>query len=357
MVCRIIACAVVCGLLAGMIGCAGEQAVEPVVAPEVAKATETPKVETPKVDTPKVETPKVETPKAETPKVEVPETSTKFDPSAVLVSLGDKKLTMQEVLWRSPKPDARIIVSLAKSWTETQLLYAEAEKRGITSLPKAQFIAELNRKYAFAAEVKKEVAEKIEVSDETALAYYEKVKDNVGFTKGSMSLVHITTNTLKEAKDAIKRIEAGEDFKKVCQDVSIADDARRGGKIRRHPYNIVIKNLGSDIFAALRRAKLEVLVGPEQGKNKDTYEIARKTADKPKSFKELKEQIKSQLLRGDQRKALKAFMGTLEATVPGGVQKSQFLIEAEKSLQQKKNSRGRPRTPARSSRAAKPGGN
>ena len=340
---RIVACAVVCGLLVGVIGCAGEQAVEPVVAPEV--------------ETPKVETPKVEAPKVETPKVEVPETSTKFDPSAVLVSLGDKKLTMQEIMWRTPNPDARMIVSLAKSWTETQLLYAEAEKRGITSLPKVQFIAELNRKYAFATEVKKEVAEKVEVSDEAALAYYEKTKDNVGFMKGSMSLVHITTNTLEEAKDAIKKIEAGEDFKKVCQDVSIADDAKRGGQIRRHPYNIVIKNLGRDIFTALRRAKVGVLVGPEQGKDKDTYEIARKTADKPKPFKELKEQIKSQLLRGEQKKALEAFMGTLEAAVPGGVQRSQFLIEAEKSLPQEKSPRGRSRMGAPSSRTTKPARN
>jgi len=344
---RIVACVVVCGLLVGLIGCAGEQTVEPVVAPDVAKTIETPKIETPKIETPKVETPKVET----------PETSTKFDPSEVLVSLGDKKLTMQQIMWRMPNPDARMIVSLAKSWTETQLLYAEAEKRGITSLPKVQFIAELNRKYAFAAELKKEVAEKVEVSDEAARAYYEKVKDNVGFTKGSMSLVHITTNTLEEAKNAVKRIEAGEDFKKVCQDVSIANDAGRGGKITRHPYNIVIKNLGRDIFTALRRAKIDVLVGPEQGKDEDTYEIARKTADKPKPFKELKEQIKSQLLRTEQREALKTFMGALEAAVPGGVQKSQFLIEAEQSVQKDKRSSGRPRTGTPSSRTTKPARN
>jgi hypothetical protein len=333
---KIISCAIICSVIIGAMGCAGGETAGPVNETPI---VETPAIEEPVVENPVVETPVVETPAAETPVVETPvKTPQGQGADEVIVTIGDKKLTMQNVLWKDPTGDAVEMALLARSWAEIQLLYDEAEKRGITSSPGSQFIAELNRKYAYAAELKKQIIDKVVVTDETALAYYEENKQRYALDwGGAMGLAHITVASEEEAEKAIQRIKDGEQFTKVCREVSIADDAKRGGVIIRNPYSQVQRKLGRYLLKALAEAKIGEVVGPVEGKEEDTYEIARKTLDKPKTFEEMKKAIKRRLLKSEQAKAMLEFMTTLEQAVPGGIQKSQRLIDAEKALQEAKD--------------------
>ena len=65
--------------------------------------------------------------------------------SEVIISWKDKKLTLQQISWMYPSTNNKTIARAANWWLENELLYAEAEKRGITKEPKAKFIAELTR--------------------------------------------------------------------------------------------------------------------------------------------------------------------------------------------------------------------
>ena len=98
-----------------------------------------------------------------------------IDLDEVVVSLGDKQLTLQHILWIEPriKPQAldRHLPRIANWWIDTELLYAEVVKRGLEPGPSVKFLTDMMRKYEFQREFARNVREDPEVTEEEIRDY------------------------------------------------------------------------------------------------------------------------------------------------------------------------------------------
>jgi hypothetical protein len=276
------------------------------------------------------------------------------DASEVIISLGDKKLTMQHLRWLHPDAEGIQIATFARWWLENELLYAEAEKRGITEESKTRFFSEMMRRSVFGRELESRVKDAVKITDKDVLAYYEKNKetDRTLAKPGYLSFSHIRTKTLKEAQAALKRIKAGEDMSRLAKELSISSDGRRGGVIKRpHTYRLVEKRFGTKFLEELRAAKEGELIGPIEVEEDDgyEYEVARKKSEikpVPKPFEEVKDKIQSQLQRREKNKAYQSLLDSLKNKATGKIVKSPRLIEAEKAAaEQRKRLKSPPPKP------------
>ena len=223
------------------------------------------------------------------------------DTSDMLIGYGDKKLTMKQAHWMQTSPNTKKTAEFANWWIENELLYEEAERRGLTEQPRATFIAEAMRKRAFAQVLRSEVTNAVEISDEEAMAHYEKKKgsDLKLMEPGSLSFSHIRTEGLKNAEEALKRIKAGEDINELAKELSTYSDAQQGGVVDKQSYSTVRRFFGTPFFETLLTAKEGDLIGPAHIRG-DTYEVAifkSRIEPRPLPFENVKEQIKSKLKR------------------------------------------------------------
>ena len=275
-----------------------------------------------------------------------------IDDSEVIVSLGDEKLTMEQIKWRYPDPEAYQIVTLANWWIKNELLYAEAVKRGILNQPRAKFLAETGRKGGFAQGLAMQVRDTVEVSDEAIWAYYEKNKntDSRLGKQGSLGFSHVRTGTLEEAKAVLERIKAGENINDLAKELSIDGDAKRGGIVRRMTYKRVKRRFGAEFLEAMTAAEKDELIGPVEVEVEDEdegYEVARKTEEtRPEylPFEEVQHIIKQRLQAEKAKKAFRELVDSLNEEAADRIVKSPRLIEAEKAAVQRPRM-GRSRVP------------
>lgn len=277
--------------------------------------------------------------------------------SQVLVSLGEKKLTTERMDWIQPGADSQKIASIAKWWLENELLYEEAERRGITSEPKARFVAELGMKKALSRELVSRVRDSVEISDEQISIYYQENKDTDPSLKqpGYLSFSHIRTKTLVDANSVLERIKAGEDIAALAKELSISGSAQKGGVAKRYMYRTVKKSFSKKFFEAISTAQAGQLVGPLKIRG-NTYAVARleeKTEPQAFAFEKVKDRIKSNLLRKARAKAFSSLMESLKQQAADRIVKSQRVIEAEKTVA-KKPTRGNVRIKAPGIRSVKP---
>lgn len=259
------------------------------------------------------------------------------DTSEVIVSLGDKKLTRQQAEWMQPGAvrDDNLLARFADWWVENELLYEEAERRGITSEPKAKFIAELMKKRAIATELGIHVRDSVKISDEKLLDYYEENKqtDSKLEEPGYLSFSHVRTRTLEDAQAVLERIKAGEDIHKLARELSIYRDARRGGVVNKHRYNAVKRSFGDEFLEAITTAEAGELIGPVKSKE-DSYEVARlrdKAETKIMPFEKVKEQIRSRLQRTERENAFRTLLDSLKEGSADRIVKSSRIIQKERS--------------------------
>jgi parvulin-like peptidyl-prolyl isomerase len=269
--------------------------------------------------------------------------------SDVVVSLGDKKLTMEQIRWKEPNPRDFQLVSLATSWLETELLYAEAERRGLTDDPKSLFLAELNRKMSIIQLLKMQVGDAVEVSDEDVRAYYEEKKgtDSSLQKPGHLSFTHIRTRSLEEAQKVLERLKAGEDMSVLAKEVSTHGDASKGGIVRKAEHRRLEMSFG-DLVEELTEAEQGQLVGPVELPSNLGFEVARKDEEvqpEPLPFKEIKDRLKPRLESSAKFKAFKALRDSILEQAADKIVKSQRLIEAERTSKE----RSQPRMPMRPS--------
>jgi len=258
------------------------------------------------------------------------------DTSEVIIRWQDKKLTLQQITWMHPATDDKTIARAADWWLENELLYAEAERRGITQEPRAKFIAELMRKKAIAGRLTTQVRDAVKISDQQVRDYYEKHKqtDPMLVQPGYLSFSHIRTSTLEQAQAALERIKAGEDINALARELSIDGDAKDGGVVKKRRYNEVRRYFGTRFFDSINDANQGDLIGPVKVKG-NVYEIARqegKIEPKPLPFEEVQARLKSNLLRRERRDAANNLAELLKEKAAGEIVKSPRLIDAEKSV-------------------------
>ena len=259
--------------------------------------------------------------------------------SDMLVSLDGKQFTKKHVSWMRPDSDDARMAGLANWWLETELLYAEAEKRGITNDEKTKFLANLRFKQAFSKELVSQIRESVEVSAKEVQDYYNENRDtDVRLQQpGHVSFTHIRTNTLEEGQAALKRIEAGEDMGEVAKEVSVFRDARNGGVVSKYVHRRIEGRYGKEFLETLLSTEVGKLIGPIQTKGGE-YEVVRldeKIETVIKSFEEVKGRIESQLLITKKDEAAMNLMGSLKEKAAGRIVKSPLVSRIDEEMKKK----------------------
>ncbi|MHC4477652.1 MAG: peptidyl-prolyl cis-trans isomerase [Planctomycetota bacterium] len=320
-----------------------EPAAEPVVLPPPAQPVEPIAAEPKPVEPTAVETVAVESTQPQPTDVgsdepapvepvgpEVPEAH------EVIVSLGDNKLTMEHIEWKTPDPPDYHVARLANSWVETQLLFAEAEKRGLSNDPRARFLADMMHKNAIVQVLREQVENSVEGTDQQVRAYYEENKESDRSLQqpGNLSFSHVRSKTLEEAKKVFERIKAGEDINALAKELSTHADRAKDGRVEKAPHAMIERGFGHDFLEELQEAKEGQVIGPIELERNRGFEVARKDGEikpKPMPFEEVKDRIKSTVERLEKRKAFEALRDSLIEQAGDKIVKSQRLIEAEKS--------------------------
>lgn len=253
-------------------------------------------------------------------------------PPDVIIALGDKKLTRTQVSWLSPNASGQAqIAKVANWWLETELLYAEAQKRGITDLPRPEFLADIKKKEAFAKELITEVRISVDVNDELVMAFYEQNKDTDPLLKREerISFSHIKTDTLEQANAALERIKAGEDIRELARELSIHRDAEAGGKVREYTHPMVVQLFGNDFFQSLSAVEEGQLIGPI-ATDDNAYEIARHdgiTEERNLSLAMAKSKIRLRLRRSESNKAVVKLLESLKEEAADKIVKSASITQ------------------------------
>jgi len=276
--------------------------------------------------------------KTEAPKTQAGQTQAKepvSNPSEVIISFGNEKLTRQQAEWMQPGADDRRLAELAGWWLDNELLYAQAQKRKITDDPKTQFLAELMRKQVYSKEIGLQVQQAVKIDDTKLKAYYEETKttDPRLSSPALFSFSHIRTKTAEDAQKALERIKAGEDMNSLARELSIHPDGKTGGAVKKTDSATIQRVYGAKLNEALLAAKEGELIGPV--KNDDgTCEVARldnKTEQQITPFETAKEQLRAKLERTEKGNAFKSLLDSLRKDAADKVVKSPRIIEAEKS--------------------------
>ena len=246
----------------------------------------------------------------------------------VVISYGDKKLTMRKVEYLQPKADDKTIKEMADWWINTQLLYEEAEKRGVTEDPAAQLRANLMAKRAYAEVLNRNVQNAVEVTEVQMLDYYAKNKESDPRIKqpAALSFSHVTIDSVEKAAE----------ISALAKEVSVDYDAKRGGVVKKAAENNIARRFGKAFSDALLAASAGEVIGPiksQAGRGKaERYEVARLEAKEQariKSFEEVKDYIKSKLERPAKRDAVKDLHKSLEEKAAGKIYKSERILKAE----------------------------
>lgn len=259
-----------------------------------------------------------------------------------VVRLDDQKLTAQHLRWlnrRQPgtDPPESMVKAIADYWLDTQLLYEEARRRGLTDDPQAKFTAELAVKNAYVRTLVQQVREQAQPTDEQVLDYYQKNKDTDPALKEPrrFSFSHIKTKTLREAQALIQRINQGAGINDLIQEPSAADDTKEGEKVQKLVENLVRARYGQKFLDALLAASEGAIIGPIKLRD-GSYEIARyeKTFPaSPKPFEQAQKVIKAKLTRDARGKALDNLIASLREKAQSRIVKSKQLLEAEKTAE------------------------
>jgi peptidyl-prolyl cis-trans isomerase C len=195
-----------------------------------------------------------------------------------------------------------------------ELLWNYARQEHIVDDP--QFRAILQReqqKILLEYIMKNKLNEKINVYDEEIVWYYnERLED---FTRPARIQVrHIMTATIEDAREALRRLEAGADFQDVARNYSIHASRDVGGQLPPFSRGTYNKDFEDAAFA-LKVGERSGIIKTELG-----YHIIEKTGETPSTaipFQEVKDQIKKRLTEEKRQRALDHFYKTLfnEASV------------------------------------------
>lgn len=256
----------------------------------------------------------------------------------VLVSYGEKKLTMRHIEYLQPKADAKTIKKIADWWLATQLLAEEAAKRGVTEDPAVILRADLRAKQMHAEGLKEHVRNAVQVSEDQLRDYYDQNKeaDRRINEPAKLNFTHVASNTLEESQAIFDRAKAGEDIGALAKELSIDYDKRKNGAVKDSTETNVNRRYGGEFLNAILYASEGDIIGPIKATlgmgRGERYEVARfegKVPGRIKSFDEVKDYIKTSMERAEKEKAVQDLLKSLEEKAADKIFKSEQILDQE----------------------------
>lgn len=244
-------------------------------------------------------------------------------PEEILVRIGTSQITREQFEKRYAEYLAIAQTGQGKNPTREEylqkmileeLLWNYAKQEHIDDDPQFRaLLLEAQQKILLEYIMKNKLNEKINVFDEEIVWYYnERLED---FTRPARIQVrHIMNATIEEAREALRRLEAGSDFQDVARNFSIHASRDVGGQLPPFSRGTYNKDFEDAAFA-LKVGERSAIIKSELG-----YHIIEKTGETPSAaipFQEVKDQIKKRLTEEKRQRALDYFYKTLfnEASV------------------------------------------
>jgi len=199
-----------------------------------------------------------------------------------------------------------------------RLIMDEADKQGLAKDPEVtKKLDELKNSLLIEMYVKKNIVEKVNVTDKTVRDFFDKNKQDLG----SVRLSHILVGSEPEAEAVLAKAKAGEDFGKLAKEYSQDTKTRdKGGDLGYVQW----KQFGSaslkDAAFKLKKGEISSIVQSQFG-----YHIMKVTDKKPASdadFASMKDELTKQVT--DQTKK-----DTFEAAVKGLKDKAKVVTYKE----------------------------
>jgi len=223
--------------------------------------------------------------------------------SAVSAFMTDEQLKEQKkkVLEQYKNPSAK--QQFLQQWAAQEVLYRQAQQEQLAEKPEVKkLMEELCRGVLSQYMMNQQLAAKIKLTETDLQTYYTANKEKyVEPAKAKIS--HILVDDEKQAADLISRAKGGEKFDNLAKEFSKDKDTKEaGGKIdadviKGDSYVPVVgdvNGLSGKIFAADANTVLDKPVKTEKGW--EILKVDEKTAERQKSFDEVRQEVMSMLL-------------------------------------------------------------
>ncbi len=235
----------------------------------------------------------------------------------VVAEFGKEKITLEELddmIKNLPQQYQQVASSRKEMFLESvinqKLLYAEALNQNIDKdAGVKKEIDEAAKQITIGGLLKKEIEQKVQVSDEDAKNHYEANKEQLKEPE-KFRARHILVDTEAEANDILARLKAGEDFAALAKEKSKDKSKEQGGDLGFFSRGQLVPEFEQAAFG------LEV--GQTSGAVKTQFgyhiiKLEEKQPAKERSFEEVKDSIKQMLLSSKQKERFETLLKDLRA--------------------------------------------
>jgi len=242
----------------------------------------------------------------------------------VICKIGDITLTKEEFqqLWEAfiekNRLNDKTVQAIARpqfleQLIEQFLIIAYAREKGMDNDPRYIRLREMaERQVLIDFTLNKTLYSTITVSeDELTTYYYHHIKEYT--IPARVQVRHILTRTREEAENALKRIQAGEDFESVAREVSIHSSKINGGILPPFSRGTYDKDFEEMAFR-LKVGEVSPIVKSSLG-----YHIIEKTGESPEQIiplSEVKDKIRDDIIRQKKKKLYEEFIKQLRSEFP-----------------------------------------
>ena len=191
-----------------------------------------------------------------------------------------------------------------------ELIYQDAKNRGLDKDKDIiSQVEEFKKMTLLSLVLKKEIEEKVQVSDEEANDFYNKNQDK--FKKGEeVKASHILVDTEKEAKDILARLKKGEDFSKLAKALSKdKGSAANGGDLGFFTRGRMVPEFEETVFS-LKPGEISAPLKTQFGYH--VIKVIERKEGAMVPFEEAKETVKRQLISEKQKSAFDAYVEGLK---------------------------------------------
>ncbi len=208
---------------------------------------------------------------------------------------------------QTPEGEKKFITSLV----ERQILVNEAIKEGInkTDAYKDQ-VSDFKKGMLVQLLLKKEVADKINVTDAQAEAFYK--SHYLSFNLPSMiNVSYVQTNSMKQAEAVYALLQKGEPFASVAEKYSTAPNRKSGGVLGWIKFEQTTPSFNNAAFSIPKIGDYSKIV--KVGGNFDVIRLNNARTGKPKPFETVKNEIIMIMKQQEGTKMLKDFVDGLKS--------------------------------------------
>jgi len=191
------------------------------------------------------------------------QSQTKEPQGTILARVGDVVLTLKELEAGIPDDLAGSLSlddrkRMVEKWMEEQLLYQEAQQRGIDKEDYIERLIESSKVDLVVTELLQRMTDNLSITDDELLQYYKEHQDEFVREDDEIWARHILVATKAEAQRIRSRILGVESFEQILQERSVDPTTINGGDLGYFSQ----KSAGDDLWRAVSKLRVGVLSKP-----------------------------------------------------------------------------------------------